>query len=124
MKHKVFVQFDAQFPEIPNSRIYNAEYLAEQLVQNLQSHYNEIEHDLWKDCGWFISCSSGKGVYNLFFAKYFDEEKWQMTMDSGLSFLYCVFLRKTGTLDDFKHFSENVLSILNDNEYITQIEIV
>ena len=82
MKESVFFEFEAEFPEYGAEEIHNAEYLANTLSTHLTKNgVTILEQDIWKDCGWSVYCTyKGEEIW-LFFAKYFDDEEWQFTIE-------------------------------------------
>ena len=54
MATSVLIEFEATFPKTEFDRIYNADFLANELTNFLDSkEINVPSNDLWKDSGWF-----------------------------------------------------------------------
>ncbi len=81
MKLSVLVSFDARLPDNPESRTFNAEYLAERLTEHLLAvDITVLLNELWKDFGWYVSCRVGETEFDLFLA-YEPDAQWELTIE-------------------------------------------
>jgi hypothetical protein len=55
-----------------------------------------LNNDLWKNCGCCLDVEYQSAKYFVFFAKYFDGERWQLTIEpiSRLRLLTWIFAKK------------------------------
>ena len=93
---KVFIEFDLS-DDYP-SGADGAELLAKVIVKEFDgAGVTILGNDLWKDCGWCLDFEYQKAKCFVFFAKYFDGEQWQLTIESTgrLGLLSRVFAKKT-----------------------------
>ncbi|HZW26733.1 MAG TPA: hypothetical protein VFF26_14740 [Gallionella sp.] len=127
MTTSTLIEFEAAFPLDPDSRNYGVEYLAEQLTNELKKYQVTIlDQDLWMDCGWAISCAINEVQFNIFFAKYSDDENWELTIEPANqpSFIARLFGKKTTPyLESLKKLTSATFYILNKNEFASSIKI-
>ena len=127
MKESVFFKFKASFPEFGFEGINNAEYLANQLSSTLtKSDVSIINQGLWKDCGWAMDCEFNDEKISLFFAKYFDDEEWQFTLEpvNFPNIISRIFGKKIKPYkSSLKFISTQIFEVLNNSEHVSKLKV-
>lgn len=82
MAVSLLIEFEASFPEEGESRIFSADFAAEELARYFDENGIAVkESDIWNDFGWYLVLKSGSENFGLYLAKYSEGEKWQCTVE-------------------------------------------
>ena len=131
VRHKMtissLIDFEAIFPENPESRMYNVEYLAEQFTNEFnKNNITILEQDIWNDYGWNILCVINEVQFDMFFAKYFDNSKWELTIEpANQPGLIAKLLGKKSKpyMEPLKILTSSTFNILNKIESVSSLNI-